>query len=171
MLQLLSVSIIAHLCAVKYTTFVGSRFVDPQKTAFDFGHYILPRTPYHLPDYILFFIFPVMVVSLISQDKCIDYFHRFLVGFIFRSVCVSITVFPTCVPFPYNNSNNLFLTKHDLIFSGHAFIFISMFFVFSCVWIHCVLILGIISTISSRQHYSIDTLIAIFIGSTFFKTL
>lgn len=79
---------------------------------------------------------------------------------IIRSFSVCLTILPTCIPNPNPNTNlniykRLFVSTHDLMFSGHALFFIAIGNLLNNFYIQ---IVGPFLLIISRQHYTIDVI-------------
>lgn len=91
----------------------------------DILHSILPKINTLIPDYFLFFC-----ICLIFNKSILNNFENNLLilglCLILRSFTVFITIMPTCMPKPDTNNiySSLFVSTHDLMFSGHTIFFI-----------------------------------------------
>ena len=83
------------------------------------------------------------------------------IGFslIIRSFTVLFTIMPTCMEQQKNQTlyNICFSSTHDLMFSGHSIIF---FGIGNMLKSYTIKILGPLTLILSRQHYTIDIFVA-----------
>ena len=82
-----------------------------------------------------------------------------------RPIFICVTTFPSCVEMTDSKSmySKLFLSTHDLMFSGHTCIFTFCGFVIGGPMGFVIKFLFPISLIAARQHYTIDVIVAMFI--------
>lgn len=126
----------------------------------DLIHSYFPKINTFIPDYFLSWCISVSIYyyySLINIEK-----NMLCVGIctIIRSFSVFFTIMPTCMPKPTINSNGytrLFVSTHDLMFSGHSLFFIAIGNMLNNVYIQ---IIGPFLLIISRQHYTIDVCVS-----------
>ena len=137
-----------------------SLLINPYSPLPDLIHSIFPKINTLAPDYFLLFCFSLAVFhysSLLNIERNI-----LCVGIctIVRSFSVFLTILPTCIPKPNLNSNpniyeRLFVSTHDLMFSGHTLFFIVIGNLMNNFYIQ---IVGPFLLIISRQHYTIDVI-------------
>ncbi len=130
----------------------------------DVLHDILPKIDDHAPDYLLLLCFVFVFcrgLHVAPSDVA-----RLLVCLSLRPVFVCMTTFPTCYRVePSSVYSRLFLSRHDLMFSGHTCVF--MFFglvvhgVLGCV----VRFVFPLSLNAARQHYTVDVAVAMLLYS------
>ena len=126
----------------------------------DILHDILPHINRYTPDYLMFLSLVLCIFDIKHVDVVI-----LLCCLTLRPIFVCVTTFPSCVEMTDSKSmySKLFLSTHDLMFSGHT-----------CIFTFCGLIIGgplgfvikflfPISLIAARQHYTIDVIVAMFV--------
>ena len=136
--------------------------IEPYLPLPDIIHNNIPKIPMFIPDYFLFICGGVTMFnynSLVHIEK-----NLLCVGLctIIRSFSVFITVFPSCMPKPddkveSNIYKNLFLSTHDLMFSGHSLFFISIGNMLNNDFIK---IFGPLLLVVARYHYTIDVCVS-----------
>jgi len=150
----------------------GEKLLDqPYKKLPDIIQDYLPSISMNKPDYLLVATI-LYSITYIDNDLYI-YYNTLLLSLTVRPIFVCITTLPTCMPKPKSNSslyNNFINSTHDLMFSGHT-----------CIFSFCGKLVGgnigfifqylfPISLIMSRQHYTIDVLVAITVYNYFYLT-
>ena len=139
----------------------------------------IKETNINLPDYLLGFVFLLTLIKLYFYNCNIYNLYLNLYGLnlslLLRTITISITILPSCMTIEFYNSKKniyqkLFNSSHDLIFSGHTlvFIFLSKLIIdnsnsFLFYIGNIIQYLFPITLITSRQHYSIDVLIAMIV--------
>ena len=126
----------------------------------DLLHNTFPSPPTLVPDYFLMFC---TLLTISYYESLLHFDHNFrclALCILLRSFSVCLTIMPTCMPKPtINNSiyHQLFLSTHDLMFSGH-----SIFFIFYGNILNNPLItfLGPFLLVISKQHYTIDVCVS-----------
>ena len=126
----------------------------------DLIHSNFPKINTLTPDY---FILLCIGLLLFNYSTLLNIEKNILcVGIctIIRSFSVFLTILPTCIPRPNPKSNpsiyeRLFVSTHDLMFSGHTLFFIAIGNLINNFYIQ---ILGPFLLIISRQHYTIDVI-------------
>ena len=110
---------------------------DPYAKLYDLGHSMLPIINLYIPDYLLAIYilispFPfILGVPLLPLLEEMILKHGMLL--IFRAIIAPSTVYPTCMQKQSNTMNyyeSMFLSSHDLMFSGHT----SLFVILSYPW-------------------------------------
>ena len=133
---------------------------DPYLPLPDLIHSYFPKINTKIPDYCLLMCTCVAMFyyySLLHIEKNI-----LCVGIctIIRSFSVFLTIMPTCMPKPKKNKNiytEIFLSTHDLMFSGHTLFFIAIGNMLNSFFIQ---IVGPFLLIIARQHYTIDVCVS-----------
>ena len=154
--------------AVIYFNFLASTFASKRSKKIhdtplpDILHDILPKMNMHTPDYLLLICFMfILLRGLYISPSAIA---RLLLSLSFRPIFICMTTFPTCnsVQSDVNQSiySKLFLSQHDLMFSGHTCIFMFLGGVIQGTLGLFVQFLLPISLIAARQHYTIDVVVA-----------
>lgn len=126
----------------------------------------------HLPDYILLSLFVFLFINYVMNNTLVEIsdFHKnidiLFIVLLLRPIFVISTILPTCMPKPKKNENlyqSLFLSTHDLMFSGHTCIFQ---FIGTIIGGYIGIIIKYILPfvlVISRQHYTIDVLVSIIV--------
>ena len=137
-----------------------SLLINPYSPLPDLIHSIFPKINTLAPDYFLLLCTGLLAFNY-SNLLNIE-INILCVGIctIIRSFSVFLTILPTCVPKPNPNTNlniyeRLFVSTHDLIFSGHTLFFIAISNLMNNFYIQ---IVGPFLLIISRQHYTIDVI-------------
>ena len=128
----------------------------------DLIHSYFPKINILTPD---FFLFCCIIMTIFFYSSLVNVEKNILcIGIctIIRSFSVFLTIMPTCMPKPNFNSNTniytrLFLSTHDLMFSGHSLFFIA---IGNMLNIFLIQIIGPFLLIISRQHYTIDVCVS-----------
>ena len=125
----------------------------------DVVHTYIYKTPFILPDVLLFF----SIIYCLNNGV----FTKLNLQALYKSLCLRpifslCTTLPTCVENkPCKNVySKIFLSTHDLMFSGHTCIFL---FLGNSVNSIIIKYLFPLTLITSRQHYTIDVLTSFFI--------
>jgi len=130
----------------------------------DIIHNNFPKIPLFIPDYFLFICFSIALFnynSLVNIEK-----NLLCLGLctIIRSFSVFLTIMPTCMPEPNHTVEyiytKLFLSTHDLMFSGHTLFFISIGNMLNS---HFIKVFGPFLLIIARQHYTIDVCVSVLV--------
>jgi|APSaa5957512535_1039671.scaffolds.fasta_scaffold40404_4 hypothetical protein len=138
-----------------------SRLINPYIPLPDLVHDYFPNIPLLIPDYFLLFCTSLAIIyynSLLEIEK-----NLLCIGLcaIIRSFSVFLTILPTCVPKPNEESKSLyatlFLSTHDLMFSGHSLLFIGIGKMLNSFFIQVV---GPLFLVLARQHYTIDVCVS-----------
>lgn len=137
-----------------------SLLVNPYLPLPDLIHSYFPKINTLIPDYFLF----VCICVAIFYYSTLLYIEKNIlcVGIctIIRSFSVFLTIMPTCMPKPKKNKNiytKIFLSTHDLMFSGHTLFFIAIGNMLNNFFIQ---IFGPFLLVISRQHYTIDVCVS-----------
>jgi len=127
----------------------------------DLIHNNVPKIPVLIPDY---FLFTCGCVTIFNYNSLVNIEKNLLcVGLctIIRSFSVFLTIMPTCMPEPNDTVEyiytKLFLSTHDLMFSGHSLFFISIGNMLNS---HFIKIFGPFLLVIARQHYTIDVCVS-----------
>jgi len=153
LILLWSLSICLNLGSTYIATYRAKQLPDKSKPLPDVCLEILPVLPDWIPDT---FILCVCLIDVLLPFQ----FENFLIvssnAMFIRAITTWVTTFPT----PLLSSSTLGYGQHDLMFSGHTVILFSAAHSFVG---YTIAILGAISILCARQHYTIDVLIAIII--------
>tara|TARA_S200000501_G_C20327672_1_gene527347 strand:- start:19 stop:555 length:537 start_codon:yes stop_codon:yes gene_type:complete len=126
----------------------------------DLIHNIIPKIPTKIPDY---FLFICIFITIFNYKTLLNIKKNLLcisLCFIVRSFSVFFTIMPTCMEKPKKISNiydKIFLSTHDLMFSGHSLFFIGIGNMLNS---YLIKYLGALLLIISRQHYTIDVFVS-----------
>ncbi len=159
-LLLLSGCILNGISANIIHTKAESRLLNPYIPLPDLIHDYFPKIYVLIPDYFLLFC---ICLSMLYYNTLLNVEKNLLCLGIctnIRPFSVFFTLMPTCMPKPVKTSNiytNLFLSTHDLMFSGHSLFFISMGNMMDNIFIK---VFGPFLLIISRQHYTIDVCVS-----------
>ena len=134
--------------------------VAPYKPLPDLIHRYVVRVPELLPDGCLLVCLGACVTwreSLLNVEA-----HLLCLGLctILRSGAVFLTLMPTCVQEPVERPGlyrRMFVSTHDLMFSGHSLCFIAAGHMLGSVWIG---VCGPLLLVAARQHYTIDVCVS-----------
>lgn len=143
----------------------------------DIIHTYIPPIPYYIPDILLTIMGVIVVISHIMfvSPNLLDAIQ--IHGYILftRSVTCQVTLYSTCMPDIYKTSNKFlkiynffFHGTHDLMFSGHTSLALTLQFIGNSIFIDTYFF-NILSTIIgltliiARQHYTIDVIVAFFV--------
>ncbi len=139
----------------------------------------ISETYVHLPDYLLLITIFITIIKIIIYK--INLYSLYLnlyslnLSLLLRSITISITILPSSISNNFYSNNNiyeiLFNNSHDLMYSGHTivFIFLSKLILnnhnnkYLYYLGKVIQYLFPITLITSKQHYSIDVLIAMIV--------
>tara|TARA_B100000575_G_C22786555_1_gene465644 strand:- start:70 stop:600 length:531 start_codon:yes stop_codon:yes gene_type:complete len=140
---------------------------EPYKALPDILHNILPVIHVNIPDYLLLLLFLQFMFTYTGEYN----YEPLLYSLLLRPLFVISTTLPTCMKCIDHKElsyyNQLFVSSHDLIYSGHTLFF--LFFGKSYggnIGLTIQYIMPI-SLISSRQHYTIDVLVSFIVYNYF----
>ncbi len=183
-LLLISSVILNYLATKRSKKIAMSRFKNPYQSLPDIIHdcIYIPKINLYSPDYLLGIILFCTIIKLavVSGDNVQLNLECLAYSLLLRSATVSVTIIPTCVPKPPRHVDyysKIFLSTHDLIFSGHTIIFIllgkiiesnNLFFYIIGILIQFLLP---ILLILARQHYTIDVVISMVVYHFFYYML
>ena len=183
----------AHVCRARSKGLLK----EPFYCLPDLGHELLPRLPHYMPDFLLV---PLMVLTVLTclVHLRTDENAVLLVtnGLLFagRGFCSVLTTMPTCMPDTdspeWKQKGELlklydfFLhSPYDLMYSGHTSIFLtcalawhryipitSVYLQIGQLLSRIAMVLGPITLVAARQHYSVDVVIALIICGLLFST-
>lgn len=137
-----------------------SLLINPYSPLPDLIHNNFPKINTLIPDY---FLFLCSSVAILNYSSLVNVKQNILcvgICLIIRSCSVFLTIMPTCMSKPKQISSiysRLFVSTHDLMFSGHSLFFIA---IGNMLNIFLIQIIGPILLIVSRQHYSIDVCVS-----------
>ena len=158
-----------HICCVKYTKYRAEKYLRyPYEPLPDILQEILPTMDFGLPDKLLFISFLYMIGDVSLRDKYTvinEEIVPLLCMLSIRPFFCCLTTLPACIPKNDGSSfyNDIFVSSHDLMFSGHtcSFIFLGKIINGSIgTFIGYILPL---SLITSKVHYSIDVFVSMII--------
>ena len=132
---------------------------DPYIPLPDIIHVYTPKINVMVPDFFL-------AISSLYMLICYNYWYEveqnlwtLAICIILRSFSVFFTIMPTCMPEPTNTVKsayeNLFLSTHDLMFSGHSLFFIC---ISNITQTSIIKYIGPFLLVMARQHYTIDVI-------------
>lgn len=133
---------------------------SPYRPLPDMMHTIFPTIPVVVPDYFLLYCICMTLYyyqTLVDVEKNIRCLE---ICVLIRSWSVWLTIMPTCMPKPKQVTNiysRLFLSTHDLMFSGHSLFFIAMGHMLQSDYIQYI---GPFLLVIARQHYTIDVFVS-----------
>jgi len=125
----------------------------------DIIHHYTPKIHHLVPDLFLLCCF----ILLILNYPKIHHVNAILLCvswcFIIRSLTMHMTIMPTCMKKTKSNTiyEKLFISTHDLMFSGHTIFFLAIAGMLKNIWIA---IIGSLLLIIARQHYTIDVFVS-----------
>ena len=134
--------------------------LNPYTPLPDLFHIHFPTIPILFPDY---FLFCCICITISNYPNLNDIEKNLLclgICIIIRSFSVFLTIMPTCIPKPNNMSNvykDIFLSTHDLMFSGHSLFFIT---IGNMLNNNFIMYFGPFLLIIARQHYTIDVCVS-----------
>lgn len=138
--------------------FTSGRVVD--KEIYDVGHEVLPKTPEKTNDF-QFLITAAMLAWKLpgwKSSKINSYLTFLIVMYFFRLLTTYVTVLP--VPPDRECKKGILSNCNSFIFSGHTtFIIVTSYFIGAPVWPVWPMITSV-GTVSSREHYTVDVLLA-----------
>jgi len=174
------INIIFNTISSYYNTYKAETIMNkPYNPLIDIIQDNIIKTYIHLPDYLLGIVCISTFIKLYIYN-CNLYnlylnLYSLNLSLLLRSVTITVTILPSCIPISFNNKKKniyekLFNSSHDLIFSGHTivFTFLSKLLIDNSnnyvIYIgNIIQYLFPITLITSRQHYTIDVLIAMII--------
>jgi len=170
LLLLLIGAILNIIAANKVHHLAELRLSDPYTPLPDLIHDYLPKIPILIPDYFLLFCVCLSIFrgSLLHEIESGASSNIICTGlcFIIRSFSIFLTIFPTCMPDPRDDRHEtepcpyyakLFLSTHDLMFSGHSLFFICIGKMLNS---YIITIIGPLLLVLARQHYTIDVCVS-----------
>ena len=154
---------------VVYLNFISAKFATKRSKLLhdiplpDLLHDTFPKIHKHVPDYLLLFCASLMIYYRPNLKEAL----RLLCSLSLRPIFICLTTFPTCFQEAENEENTsfyskLFLSKHDLMFSGHTCCFLFFGHTINSI---CIKYLFPLTLIASRQHYTIDVIVAMLVYS------
>ena len=147
-----------------------SRLKNPYESLPDIIHDNIPAINFYVPDR---FMSLLIALSIIRVNHLIDIYKNItclIICLILRSFVIGITILPSCIPKNRINKklsfyDKCFLSSHDLMFSGHT---ICYFFFANILGFNIIKLIGPFLSVASRQHYTIDVLVASVVYSHIF---
>ena len=130
----------------------------------DILHDIIPKIHIHVPDYLLFSCISYIVFFNVHVSNA--NIVRLLCTLSLRPIFVCLTTFPTCFHLKEKNKSlydKLFLSEHDLMFSGHTCCFLFFGSVIGGALGFGVKFVFPLSLIAARSHYTIDVIVAMLV--------
>lgn len=162
----------AHCASTIYASNVGR-----PNEIIDMGFAWLPIIPKGCGDWLAFSVSLALVYTLISLREW-EILHRFLYQCATLMFIRSATVAATVLPSPTECEPDMFVLVHggcyDKIFSGHtAYLTLASLYLWRrglSAWLACgVVALEAIILVASREHYTVDVLIAIVLAVSVFR--
>lgn len=171
-----------HFSSVNCKKNAETYLEHPYNPVYDIIHIHTQPISLHSPDYLL------ILASCAALFKCYLIYHVQLLRFLeneinilsccllLRSITTQLTIVPTCMPLPNKKTpskySTLFVSTHDLMYSGHTILFIFFGKILeynsSYTWLYMypakiIQYIFPISCILSRQHYTIDVVISMIV--------
>lgn len=160
---------------------------NPYTPIYDIIHNNVPKIGIHTPEYLLLVSFVSAIIKQFfspGSDEQLQ-INISAVGYslVLRSITTISTIMPTCMPRPPSSQSyykKIFLSTHDLMYSGHTIIFIFLgtmvdadyctnMFLYS--YSRMIQFVFPISLILSRQHYTNDVIVSIVVYNLFYHLL
>ena len=165
------VVICVNKCASIYAKARAESLLEKPYVALpDIIHSISPRINCHIPDYVLLTLLVYCVVYGKFNGVDLNLVNALLDSLFLRPIFVVGTTLPTCMLKPNKKETyytKLFLSTHDLMFSGHTCIF--MFFgkiIGGNIGIVVQYMMPVL-LVMARQHYTIDILVSMIVYNYF----
>ena len=158
-----------HTLCVSYTTERAEKYLTiPYSPLPDILQETLPTIDIKTPDKLLFLSVSYTVSNVLWNQKYAivnDEIVSLLCIFTIRPLFCCLTILPSCMPKQKKVSlyDDLFLSTHDLMFSGHTCFFIFMSKIINEPIGYIIGYILPISLIMSKVHYSIDVFVSMFI--------
>lgn len=132
----------------------------------DVLHDALPQIHPHAPDFLLLLCFLRVLIFRLHVPYAEVF--RLLSSLSLRPIFICMTSFPTCFEKEEKKDESVyskwFLSKHDLMFSGHTCCFVFFGHVIQGVLGHGIVkFLFPLTLIAARQHYTIDVVVAMLV--------
>ena len=163
LLWLLLIVYVNYLAA-QYASFRALKVQDNPLP--DILHDVLPKIHKHSPDYLLLccLVFILCCNTEISTVNSL----RLLISLSLRPIFICLTTFPSCVEEDEKEEDKslytkLFLSTHDLMFSGHTCCFLFFGSAIPGTMGFCIRWFFPLSLIAARQHYTIDVVVAMLV--------
>jgi len=151
----------------------------PYKPVYDILHANTAKITLYIPDYLLGISCLVNFMKFIIYNNVIlpDTFHKninvLIYSLFFRSITTPLTIMPTCMSKKNLSSSGLyskiFVSTHDLIYSGHTIVFIFLGKLLAEDYTQNILFFTMgniiqyifpVTLILARQHYTIDVVMS-----------
>ena len=158
-----------HTLCVSYTQGRAEKYLKfPYSPLPDILQEKLPTINIRTPDKLLFISVLYTVGNVVWNQKyriVNDEIVSLLCIFSIRPLFCCLTILPSCIPKPKKVSfyDDLFLSTHDLMFSGHTCFFIFMSKIINEPIGYIIGYILPISLIMSKVHYSIDVFVSMFV--------
>lgn len=155
-----------HVLCVKYTKYRAEKYLRyPYEPLPDILQETLPTIHISIPDKLLFisFLYTFVDISLMEKYTIInEEIIPLLCMFSIRPFFCCLTILPACIPKNNVSSfyNDIFLSSHDLMFSGHTCFFIFMGKIINGSIGYIIGYILPLSLIISKVHYSIDVFVS-----------
>ena len=160
----------------------------PYKPVYDILHANTTKLTLHIPDYLLGLSCLCNVIKYVINSNVFFNvtFHKninvLIYSLFFRSITTPLTIMPTCMPIKKKSSvglySKLFVSTHDLIYSGHTIVFIffgklleeeySQNIIFFTMG-NIIQYIFPVTLILARQHYTIDVVVSFLVYHLFYQ--
>ena len=159
----------------------------PYKPVYDILQANTTKITLHIPDYLLGLSCFCNVIKYVIHNNVLfhDTFHKninvVIYSLFFRSITTPLTIIPTCMPIKKNSSeglySKLFVSTHDLIYSGHTIVFIFFGKLFVEEYAQNIIFFTMgniiqyifpVTLILARQHYTIDVVVSFLVYHLFY---
>ena len=158
-----------HTLCVSYTKERAEKYLRfPYSPLPDILQEKLPTIDTRTPDKLLFISMLYTVINVVWNQKygiVNDEIVSLLCIFSIRPLFCCLTILPSCMPKPKKVSlyGDLFLSTHDLMFSGHTCVFVFMGKIINGYTGYIIGYILPITLIMSKIHYSIDVFVSMFV--------
>jgi hypothetical protein len=153
--------VVANKMAALFAKRRAEACLHPYHPLPDILHEYIPRVNTHLPDYLLLILILYCIIT--RQYITIEQLNSLLLSLSIRPIFVCVTTIPTCMDKPNDKLSlydTLFVSTHDLMFSGHTCLFGFIGIVIGGYTGFIIQYILPLTLIAARQHYTMDVLVA-----------
>ena len=177
---ILVIAFFGNIISSKYVKNIAeNNLKNPYNALPDIIHRNIKHIPFYYPDRFMYFLILLTIIQLPFLIKTISIiFLKKLVlcvglCLILRAIIMNLTIFPSCIPKDRIDKklclyDSIFLSSHDLMFSGHTIFYI---FFSHLLNNNLIQIIGPFLSIASRQHYTIDVFVSFIVFYLIYQNL